>query len=863
MSRNLRLPLPGVVVLVLAMVMGLWTAPPALAQQPVQHPVVVPEVPRADFPQILDGEVLDMDANEEYVVAAGNFTQVQDKDGTILQQPSLVAFDIDTGDLITSFRPVIDGPVNSVTLAPDTHSVFVGGKFTTISGTARKNVARVSLLDGSVDESWRADTDGIVKEIAVLNDQRMFIGGVFTRVRGQAIHRLAELELPTGKPNTAFSFTFDGTAGTRGAGQNIRYIGLTPAGNRMVVVHSADTVNGERHRGAAIFDISDPANPRLTPFSVNNYDEGARHLNFAPAEGSLSPDGSFFVMVSTGNVYAFPVVDTPEPARLWMKDHQDSVYALAVSNNAVYTGGHFCKIASGPGPTDLDGSGRYTDKTCSGTTASYPQNGAYRWQIAALNPIDSTPLAWDPGTDVYRGVLDLKVTARGLLVGGDGNWLGGVRTGRAGFFDLGSATVDKQAPSVASTTATSQAGPQITLQGTARDDIRLNQVQLRVRDAGGRYLQADGTFAFTATALRADLGLTRPGVDVGWTLQTTLADGTYTVEASALDYAGRRSSWVSTAVSVGGGGGVVGQCSITTAANGDATLNWNDEGASSYSVRRDGSYLTSVATTSYTDTDTAGLAHAYTVRYRSAGTTVELDCGTSLGANTGGGDAVCTATLDGSGNPLLTWTSTGATSYSVRRDGKYLTSVSETSYTDTAAPVGAHAYVVRYRQSGVNTDLSCGTVTVTDQTPPDANVALRRPATQSSTYPGGDASKAVDGSAETTWAAGSVAHTLSQDQPWWEVDLGTTRTINSIELLNRTDCCSDRLNDSVLLISDTPMTGRTLTDLLSDPSITAIDVPGVGVSATFPADGATGRYVRVQRRVTGFLGVAEVIVNGH
>jgi hypothetical protein len=52
------------------------------------------------------------------------------------------------------------------------------------------------------------------------------------------------------------------------------------------------------------------------------------------------------------------------------------------------------------------------------------------------------------------------------------------------------------------------------------------------------------------------------------------------------------------------------------------------------------------------------------------------------------------------------------------------------------------------------------------------NLALNKPATQSSDPFGGHAGKAVDGNTDGNWANGSVTATNSDAQAWWQVGLG-------------------------------------------------------------------------------------------
>ena len=58
------------------------------------------------------------------------------------------------------------------------------------------------------------------------------------------------------------------------------------------------------------------------------------------------------------------------------------------------------------------------------------------------------------------------------------------------------------------------------------------------------------------------------------------------------------------------------------------------------------------------------------------------------------------------------------------------------------------------------------------------------------------ADKAVDGNISGAFADCSVSHTNVEDQPYWQVNLGSLQTVDRIVLFNRTDdCCSARLSD--------------------------------------------------------------------
>ncbi len=143
------------------------------------------------------------------------------------------------------------------------------------------------------------------------------------------------------------------------------------------------------------------------------------------------------------------------------------------------------------------------------------------------------------------------------------------------------------------------------------------------------------------------------------------------------------------------------------------------------------------------------------------------------------------------------------------------------------------------------------------------NLARGRAAMQSSTANGGTAARAVDGSVDGVFANASVSQTSSEVSAWWEVDLGASHALSAVRLWNRTDCCADQLSNFYLLVSDTPMQGRTLGALLADANVWRSQFSGIAPRATLiNAAGARGRFVRVQLAGTNALQLAEVEVHG-
>lgn len=137
-------------------------------------------------------------------------------------------------------------------------------------------------------------------------------------------------------------------------------------------------------------------------------------------------------------------------------------------------------------------------------------------------------------------------------------------------------------------------------------------------------------------------------------------------------------------------------------------------------------------------------------------------------------------------------------------------------------------------------------------------------ATQSSTGWGGLATFVIDGNTSGTFASGSVAHTLADANPWWQVNLNATRDINAVEVWNRTDCCGERTANFYVFISASDMSQRSLADLLGDASIwkSSKITSAPNPSATIATSGANGKFVMIRIEGAQYLNLAEVKVHG-
>ncbi|VVH66216.1 lipoprotein, putative, partial [uncultured Gammaproteobacteria bacterium] len=140
------------------------------------------------------------------------------------------------------------------------------------------------------------------------------------------------------------------------------------------------------------------------------------------------------------------------------------------------------------------------------------------------------------------------------------------------------------------------------------------------------------------------------------------------------------------------------------------------------------------------------------------------------------------------------------------------------------------------------------------------NLALGKPATQSSTFPYHSilpvAGYAVDGNTDGYFLNKSTTHTKYEQGAWWQVDLGEEKNINQIIIYNRTDCCADRLSNYRVSISNkADFSTHTYQQDFHG-------APNPKKSIELGANDKKGRYVRIQLLDDYYLSLAEVQVMG-
>lgn len=131
-----------------------------------------------------------------------------------------------------------------------------------------------------------------------------------------------------------------------------------------------------------------------------------------------------------------------------------------------------------------------------------------------------------------------------------------------------------------------------------------------------------------------------------------------------------------------------------------------------------------------------------------------------------------------------------------------------------------------------------------------SNLARGKAAEQSSVYLNAAANRATDGNPSTLWSSNSVTHTQNapgSTDPYWQIDLGDAYTLTQLQLMSRSDCCSERLQGALLFVSTKPFSSARVAVLAADASVTSIRLGRYlnGAQASVNLQNIKGRYLRI------------------
>lgn len=391
---------------------------------PATHRLIPSAVP-ATTPNILDGRTHAIAEVGDAVFVAGSFTLAQNP-GTSAQlaTPYLFKYSRSTGIIDPTFAPALDASVNALAASPDGTALFVGGTFKAAGSTKVRNLVKVSTDTGVLVAGFKNPSpNGAVLDLALVGN-RIIAAGSFTTMNAVDHGGLAALDATTGQLDEYVGIdvavNHNWPSGLAKAPVGVAKVAASPDGSRLVALGNFRQADGlDRDQVMVIRLDADAARVdpdwrtlRYTPACYKDkFDSYVRDVDY-------SPDGAYFVVVSSGAGYNGTLCDSAarfdsavtgqavEP-RWVAATGQDSLLSVAVADNAVYVGGHQKWMNAIQSGADQQ-------------AGQVPRPG-----LAALDPVNGVPLSWNPGRHPRGvGAEELLATDNGLYVGSDTDYIG-------------------------------------------------------------------------------------------------------------------------------------------------------------------------------------------------------------------------------------------------------------------------------------------------------------------------------------------------------------------------------------------------------------------------------------------------------
>ncbi len=208
------------------------------------------------------------------IFVAGGFLNVQEnKDATPIPQPYLAAFDVNTGEWISTCTPQLDRIAYSLTVN-SRGALLVGGEFTQVNGQPREGLVALdpatcdidSAFEGSLERPWSSKR-AMARELEVV-DGTLYVVGNFSHARGPAgqrerVYKAVRMDAETGAIDAGWK--------PEVSGSSIWGLGVDQARGRVHFTGYFTSVNGEA--GSGYFHTVDTATGAsvtgLTPLPHN------------------------------------------------------------------------------------------------------------------------------------------------------------------------------------------------------------------------------------------------------------------------------------------------------------------------------------------------------------------------------------------------------------------------------------------------------------------------------------------------------------------------------------------------------------------------------------------------------------------
>jgi hypothetical protein len=377
--------------------------------------------------------------------AVGSFSEIV-KGSTTYTRENVFSFQATKPYTVTSWAPNVVGTEGTTSDASDAINTiafvngncadaYIGGKFTSINGTAVQNIAEIDTTTGNVVPGFGTKASGAVQTMVGAGNH-LVVGGNFNGVNGDtADPYLVSLNPSTGKSDGFLHLNISGNYQYPGAGSNSTHVfnqQLSHGGTLDLVEGDFTSVGGLPRQqifmlnvGGSSASVTGWTSPEWDGSNPSQPYQCVGIESFYIQAAAWSPNDSTVYIGTTGyHANGYPVGQTPRqglcdaaaafPATQAPVTHQwvnytgcDSLYSAAADANGAYFGGHE-RFSMNANDCDALGNGGYNAPGMEGLD---PANGNLY--------VSSDGSAGYYSRDRGLGADDMLTTSAGLWIASD------------------------------------------------------------------------------------------------------------------------------------------------------------------------------------------------------------------------------------------------------------------------------------------------------------------------------------------------------------------------------------------------------------------------------------------------------------
>jgi PKD repeat protein len=270
------------------------------------------------------------------VYVGGNFANARPAGaaaGTNLTARSnFLAYDLTTGQLITSFAPTFNAQVRTVVASPDGTRLYVGGDFTSVNGVSRSRIAAFDLATGNLAPFFPSVAYNVHAVAVHPSGSPVYVGGNFNAVGSVARGQLAAFNASNG---ALLDWAPQATGGL------VKAMAMSPDGTKIAVGGQFTALNGGNNPGFGLGMIDSVTGASL-PMAINATVRNGGNTSGITSLVTNGNDifGAGYWFGGVGNFEGTFSASWNGGSTNWIADCHGDTHSVFVQGDAVYNVGH-------------------------------------------------------------------------------------------------------------------------------------------------------------------------------------------------------------------------------------------------------------------------------------------------------------------------------------------------------------------------------------------------------------------------------------------------------------------------------------------------------------------------------------------